>query len=214
MRTKYYLARVKLARPWAATRLAAALSLLSLLVGSSPAIAQANGPVPDVRVVELTVNPSGEELANARKEYRAGSVVRMEGATFADLRRLLGVGASEVHRFDKQGATNKSGAVLPSTETPAAEPTCVAVRHTSAGALHEFISFAKNDASSPDACGGAFLTWFDRHLGEPLLESKPVSGREGGHLHRSCLYSEPSPAAPAHGFRQVLRWRRPGNFGL
>jgi Bacterial Ig-like domain (group 3)/Galactose oxidase, central domain len=105
----------------------------------------------DVKVIDLSPNPSPEAVAQARREYRNGSIVRMAPGRQTDLQRLLSVGGMTARR--KGGSSSFSAA-------DDAAPRIVAVRLASNGALHQFAYFtAETDLTAGQT---AFARWADR----------------------------------------------------
>jgi hypothetical protein len=123
----------------------------------------------DVRTFDLLSQPESEVLANARKVFRQGDIVRIVDGKPSDLQRLLGIG----------------GAVLRNARVPVYQ--VVAARATRTGALHEFQQLGTEamDASGVVKLLSAYEAWAEK---ERRLAQKEETG---------ALPGDPAPPAQA-----------------
>lgn len=127
------------------------------LLNSDDSLGGCGTDVGELRVFDLSPNPTPEQLRSAIRAYRRGHIVRLIGGTSARLLELLGVRAA------KASARDKVSAIAQVTPAPLE---VVAVRATVSGALHGFhgLTGGANANGAVDWQPG-FAAWAERARG-------------------------------------------------
>ncbi len=158
--------------------------LAGLLVPFLAAQTAARHAGADVATVDLLSRPEADVLANARRAFRQGDIVRMVGGKPEDMQRLLGIGGALLTRTRALGSSSRNAGPLQNAAPPVYQ--VVAARATRTGALHEFLQLGKTatDASNPGNLV-AYETWAEK-------ERRLAQERQTG-----SLPSDPEPPAQA-----------------
>lgn len=131
-------------------------------LAAQPEVCQQQSPI---KVIDLKVNASAEEIDSARKMYAQGHVIRVHGPRKHDLERLLGIKIARVEstteRLGPECSWLPRNARKSNPETEALR--YVAVRSSMNGSLHQFLGFIVPKGSHhPHQSQRAFSQWVDR----------------------------------------------------
>lgn len=143
-----------------------------LTAGAAPRHAGAN-----VRTLDLLSHPDARLLADTRRAFRQGDIVRIVGGRPEDLQRLLGIGGALLTRTRAQGGSPPDAEPV-QVATPLVYQ-MVAARATRTGALHEFLQLGKTGNST------AYERWAEK-------EARLAQDEESG-----SLPTDPQPPAQA-----------------
>jgi hypothetical protein len=151
------------------------------LLGAQTAARHVGG---DVRTLDLLSHPDANVLANARRAFRQGDIVRMAGGKPEDLQRLLGIGGALLTRNNALRTSSRNAGLLQNAAPLIYQ--VVAARATRTGALHEFLQLGKPaiDASSATTLA-AYEIWAEN---ERSFSQQQESG---------SLPTDPQPPAQA-----------------
>jgi hypothetical protein len=125
-----------------------ALCAMAITAAAFPSVMNAQDAIParvsgsQIRVVDLSINASPDELQQAKEAYRQGHIIRVAGGSPADLRRLIGAGTYEAG--DKN--TGQARNARRSSERVALVS---AVRLGEHGDVHQFSSEIDANAKEP-----------------------------------------------------------------
>lgn len=132
----------------------------------------------EIRVVDLPVNASSDELQQAKEAFKQGHIIRIVGGSPADLQRSIGVKAYDVN--DKNARQSKIG---PRTMERAPLPQVTAVRLGKDGDLHQFTSEIDSNAKEPPK-----LEWEKEFHKWQLKESNAALGDTPGPPAQAWTY--------------------------
>jgi hypothetical protein len=138
----------------------------------------------DVKTLDLFSHPEAQLLANARRAFRQGDMVRMVGGKPEDLQRLLGIGGGLLTRTQALRSSSRNAGPLQNAAPLVYQ--VVAARATRTGALHGFLQLGKTaiDVSNTSNLA-AYEVWAEK---ERRLAQEEESG---------SLPTDPQPPAQA-----------------